>query len=245
MRKPGRARNDVPSPPEQAPKTHDELQALLEKTWQDACDAEFERADEEYRFLRAATVAFDAVVQAGRSSWECLKPPRLQDCSAVEAMEFAKRVQVVLEAEPRLKALDAFEAATGLAVDDERLAKIDGQAVKALRENPSHAGVVLSNLRLSLEQLDTGRKRLAEVVKNMDKALSGAPHALLASNVRRLGLSTRALNCLSNERVKTISDLCAMRESDLLELKNFGQTTLNEIREKLAEYGLALASSEA
>lgn len=240
MRKPGRARNDVPRLPEQAPKTNDELQALLEKTWQDACDAEFERADEEYRFLRAAVVAFDGVVQATRSSWEPLKPPRLQGCSPVDAMEFAERILAVLEAEPRLKALDAFEAATGLAINDENLAKVDGESVKALRENPAMAGMILNNLRLSLEQLDEGRKRLAQVVKNMDKALDGEPHAVLASNVRRLGLSTRALNCLSNERVKTIADLCAMRESDLLGLKNFGHATLNEIREKLAEYGLCL-----
>lgn len=238
--KPGRARNDAPKPPEQAPKTHDELQALLEKTWQDACDAEFERADEEYRFLRSAVIAFDDVVQAGRSSWESLKPTRLQGCSAEAAAEFASRIRTVLDSEPRLKALDAFEAATGLEINHENLAKVDGQSVKALRENPAMAGMILNNLRLSLEQLDEGRKRLGQVVKNMDKALNGEPHAVLASNVRRLGLSTRALNCLGNGRVKTIGDLCAMRESDLLMFKNFGHTTLNEVREKLAEYGLCL-----
>jgi hypothetical protein len=157
--------------PSTLPKTEEELRALLEKTWQEACDAELERADEEYRWMRDAVLTFDAVVEAGKSSWDKLKPPRLQGCSAPAAAEFAQRIRHVLDNEPRLKALDAFEAAVGLKIDDNWLLSLDAKAVRALREEPGAAGLVLNNLRISLEQLDAGRKHILGVVERMEKAM--------------------------------------------------------------------------
>ena len=169
-RRPGRARNSMPKTPP-APKTDEELRALLEKTWQEACDAELERCDEEYRSIRDAVIAFDSVVQAGRTSWEKLKPPRLQGCSVQDAADFAHRVRKVLDEEPRLRGLDLFESRTGLSIGDDWLTQIDAKAVKALREEPGQAGLVLNNLRLSLEQLDSGRKHILGVVERMEKAM--------------------------------------------------------------------------
>ena len=41
---------------------------------------------------------------------------------------------------------------------------------------------------------------------------------------------------------KTLGDLVTKSDEELLSVKNFGQTSLNEVKRKLAEYGLSLRS---
>ena len=53
-------------------------------------------------------------------------------------------------------------------------------------------------------------------------------------------LSVRSRNCLKTMGIMTLSDLCAHTEQDLLASKNFGETSLVEIREMLALKGLKL-----
>lgn len=50
--------------------------------------------------------------------------------------------------------------------------------------------------------------------------------------------SVRAANCLSAEGIKTIRDLVSRTEPDMLQVRNFGKTSLKEIKIKLAEMGL-------
>lgn len=51
--------------------------------------------------------------------------------------------------------------------------------------------------------------------------------------------SVRAANCLAAEGIKTIRDLVSRHESDMLQVRNFGKTSLKEIKMKLAERGLS------
>lgn len=51
--------------------------------------------------------------------------------------------------------------------------------------------------------------------------------------------SVRAANCLAAEGIKTIRDLVTRNESDMLQVRNFGKTSLKEIKMKLAERGLS------
>jgi DNA-directed RNA polymerase subunit alpha len=55
-----------------------------------------------------------------------------------------------------------------------------------------------------------------------------------------LKLSVRASNCLESENINTVRDLVRRNEDQLLEVRNFGETTLHEVREKLNELGLRL-----
>ncbi|HID75686.1 MAG TPA: DNA-directed RNA polymerase subunit alpha [Planctomycetaceae bacterium] len=64
--------------------------------------------------------------------------------------------------------------------------------------------------------------------------------AKLSMPITDLNLSVRATNCLESEDIKTVRDLVSRTEDQLLEVRNFGETTLNEVREKLREYGLRL-----
>jgi DNA-directed RNA polymerase subunit alpha len=56
-----------------------------------------------------------------------------------------------------------------------------------------------------------------------------------------LGLSVRSQHCMQLLGVKTIGDLCAKSERELMQAKNFGQTSLVEVRKKLAALSLTLA----
>ena len=62
----------------------------------------------------------------------------------------------------------------------------------------------------------------------------------LAKPVSELELSVRASNCLETANIKTIRELVVKEEKDMLEYKNFGRTSLNEIKDQLANMGLTL-----
>ena len=67
-----------------------------------------------------------------------------------------------------------------------------------------------------------------------------ATESKLSMPLAELNLSVRATNCLESENIHTVRDLVTRTEDQLLEVRNFGETTLNEVREKLADIGLRL-----
>ncbi|HTO86226.1 MAG TPA: DNA-directed RNA polymerase subunit alpha [Thermoanaerobaculia bacterium] len=62
----------------------------------------------------------------------------------------------------------------------------------------------------------------------------------LNRSVDELELSVRSANCLKNAGIRTIRDLVQKTERDMLETKNFGRKSLNEIRDILRPMGLSL-----
>ena len=67
-----------------------------------------------------------------------------------------------------------------------------------------------------------------------------ALEAKLSMSLAELDLSVRASNCLETEGINTVRGLVTRSEDELLEFRNFGETTLTEVREKLADIGLRL-----
>ena len=63
---------------------------------------------------------------------------------------------------------------------------------------------------------------------------------LLSKSIDMLDLSVRSKNCLDSENVLTIGELVHMSEQDLLKVRNFGKTSLKEVKTKLSALGLAL-----
>ncbi|MAE46586.1 MAG: DNA-directed RNA polymerase subunit alpha [Planctomycetes bacterium] len=63
---------------------------------------------------------------------------------------------------------------------------------------------------------------------------------LLSIPVSELELSVRARNCLDGADMRTMRDIVNMSESEIMNLKNLGKTSLTEIKAKLAEHGLSL-----
>jgi DNA-directed RNA polymerase subunit alpha len=62
----------------------------------------------------------------------------------------------------------------------------------------------------------------------------------LNMSLAELELSVRATNCLESEGITTVRDLVIRTDEELLEVRNFGETTLKEVKQKLQERGLQL-----
>lgn len=72
-------------------------------------------------------------------------------------------------------------------------------------------------------------------------------HAMseLGMPIEELDLSVRSYNCLKREGVNTVSELVALSESQLMNIRNFGQKSVFEVRDKLLEMGLSLKDAVA
>jgi DNA-directed RNA polymerase subunit alpha len=86
---------------------------------------------------------------------------------------------------------------------------------------------------------------LGPMVHSETRALGAIPidqatEAKLGMSLAELELSVRATNCLESESITTVRDLVTRSEEQLLEVRNFGETTLAEVREKLSDLGLRL-----
>src|SRR5215471_14437026 len=62
----------------------------------------------------------------------------------------------------------------------------------------------------------------------------------LNMSLAELELSVRATNCLESEGITTVRDLVIRTDEELLEVRNFGETTLREVKQKLTERGFTL-----
>lgn len=62
----------------------------------------------------------------------------------------------------------------------------------------------------------------------------------LALRIDEIELSVRSTNCLSGANIETIAELVSIPEKRMLEFRNFGKKSLNEIKAKLTEMGLSL-----
>ena len=71
-------------------------------------------------------------------------------------------------------------------------------------------------------------------------AVDSALERKLAMSLAELELSVRATNCLETEGITTVRDLVSRSDQELLEVRNFGETTLKEVRQRLGECGLEL-----
>ena len=58
--------------------------------------------------------------------------------------------------------------------------------------------------------------------------------------IEDLNFSVRSYNCLKRQEIHTVGELAECTESDLLDIRNFGQKSINEVKIKLANLGLAL-----
>jgi DNA-directed RNA polymerase subunit alpha len=62
----------------------------------------------------------------------------------------------------------------------------------------------------------------------------------LCLSVNCLELSVRAVNCLNTAQIRVLGELVEKSEGEMLKYRNFGKKSLQEIKAKLADHGLAL-----
>lgn len=73
---------------------------------------------------------------------------------------------------------------------------------------------------------------------------AGASQEILEKSVEDLELSVRARRCLERLGIRSLNELIIKTEAELLGCKNFGVTSLNEIKERLTTFGLTLRQLE-
>ncbi len=65
----------------------------------------------------------------------------------------------------------------------------------------------------------------------------------LALPIEDLDLTVRSYNCLKREGIHTVGELVSRSEADLLDIRNFGAKSIDEVKDKLGEMSLALKDS--
>ncbi|HEY7177412.1 MAG TPA: DNA-directed RNA polymerase subunit alpha C-terminal domain-containing protein, partial [Micromonosporaceae bacterium] len=65
----------------------------------------------------------------------------------------------------------------------------------------------------------------------------------LALPIEELDLTVRSYNCLKREGINSVGELIGRTEADLLDIRNFGQKSIDEVKMKLAGMGLGLKDS--
>src|SRR5262249_15652775 len=70
--------------------------------------------------------------------------------------------------------------------------------------------------------------------------LSPEEQAVLNKPVSDLNLSVRARKCMNRLNITTLGELVQRTADELLEAKNFGMTSLTEVRDRLAQFNLKL-----
>ena len=103
-----------------------------------------------------------------------------------------------------------------------------------LATNPNH-----ERARLYMRDVESARSMYYED----EDQRSGNRNAVLDIPVTDFELSVRSRNCLKKMNIKSVGDLLKTTEQELLSYKNFGETSLNEIKQLLAQKGLRLGQS--
>ena len=91
------------------------------------------------------------------------------------------------------------------------------------------------------EEIDT-KELIAEVIARNPSFTGEKVTKMLAKPVDDLELTVRSANCLKVEEIYTVEDLIKRTGVELLKTPNLGKKSLREIKERLHEWGLTLAS---
>lgn len=89
---------------------------------------------------------------------------------------------------------------------------------------------------------DFGR-RLRGAVSELGRGGRGALPSPPDARIEELDFSVRTYNCLKKANILTIRDLVQLSEADLLNIRNFGRKSLQEVKEKLQSLNLSLRES--
>jgi DNA-directed RNA polymerase subunit alpha len=86
----------------------------------------------------------------------------------------------------------------------------------------------------------SAEESVRESANEGDRALDSSLEALLDREIDELEMSVRSVNSLKNANIHTLRDLVRRSEKDMLETKNFGRKSLEEVQEVLQGLGLHL-----
>lgn len=119
---------------------------------------------------------------------------------------------------------------------EDEIMKCEGVGYQTLAEVKE----LLARRGLTLAQAGTTPMSLDELVGAQVSGESGGSASILQKSVFTIDWSARVRSTLDKLKVYTVSDLIQKTEKEFLGIKNFGQTSLNEIKHRLKDMGLSL-----
>jgi DNA-directed RNA polymerase subunit alpha len=116
--------------------------------------------------------------------------------------------------------------------DHDRFAEAEALYRRVLAADPAH-----ERARLFLRDVESAQNMYFD---EDDARKEDRRNQILRTPISEFELSVRSRNCLAKMEIKTLGDLITKTEAELLAYKNFGETSLQEIKDILAQKGLRL-----
>ncbi len=88
---------------------------------------------------------------------------------------------------------------------------------------------------------------LSDSIKDMDilvKTDDDKQQQILSMKIEDMDFSVRSYNCLKRANIHTVEDLIRKTEDEMLKVRNLGKKSLDEVMQKLEQYGLSLEKKE-
>ena len=124
---------------------------------------------------------------------------------------------------------------------DRLVVDVETKASMKPRDAVASAGHTLVELFGLARELNLDAEGIDMGPSVMDAALA----ADLALPIEDLDLTVRSYNCLKREGIHTVGELVNRSEADLLDIRNFGSKSIDEVKAKLVSMGLSLKDSPA
>lgn len=96
---------------------------------------------------------------------------------------------------------------------------------------------LFQNMDASIEEEEEEIPQIEEVQEVPDEKSKA-----LEMTIEELDLSVRSFNCLKRAEINTVAQLAEKTEDDMMKVRNLGRKSLEEVKKKLEELGLSLAS---
>ncbi len=101
------------------------------------------------------------------------------------------------------------------------------------------AKILTEHLNIFVSLTDQAQNAEIMVEKEEDQK-----EKVLEMTIEELDLSVRSYNCLKRAGINTVQELTQKTEEDMMEVRNLGRKSLEEVQEKLGELGLSLRKEE-
>ena len=101
------------------------------------------------------------------------------------------------------------------------------------------AGILVMHLKL-FQNMDGLPEEAEEVEASFPEEAEDDSQRVMEMTIEDLDLSVRSFNCLKRANINTVADLAEKSEDDMMKVRNLGHKSLEEVKKKLEELGLAL-----
>ncbi len=109
---------------------------------------------------------------------------------------------------------------------------------------PDEAVTVAAQILIEHLQLFTELAATEEKIQVTPPTEEDEKARILQLPIEELDLSVRSYNCLKRAGVNTIGELTAKTDEEMIKVRNLGKKSLEEVKQKLAQFGLSLRKSE-